>query len=427
MANFRYDLIPEGMPVLCALSGGADSMYLVCRLLEGGVPVKCAHFNHRLRDTAERDEQFVRNWCESRGIPLAVGHGDVAGEAERLGQGIEETARQLRYAFLEETARQEGCGLIATGHHAGDQAETVLMNLIRGSGMRGLCGIPQRRGMLIRPMLSVTRKEIDAYLAEHSVPHVEDETNEDLSYTRNRVRLQLLPLMQELNPAAAEHICAAAARLREDEEELTRQGLELASLAEESREGVSIPVSSLLQAPRPIALRCLRSLLEGADAAHLEQVLALCAGKDPSAELHLPGCTVRRVYDRLLLCGEEEAQPLPPVALSEGVTCWGGWTVTCRQAVCPAKAYVSREEYYLKSGSYLIRSRREGDSIRLGDRPIKGVKKLMIDEKIPRHLRAFVPVLERDGVAAVGGFGPHREALAAPGECCWHITVRKED
>lgn len=425
MANFRYDMIPEGATVLCALSGGADSMYLVCRLLEGGVSVKCAHYNHHLRETAQRDEDFVRGWCAGRGIPLFVGGGDVAAEASRTGQGVEETARQLRYAFLQEIAEREGCTLIATGHHAGDQAETVLMNLIRGSGMKGLCGIPERRGNIIRPMLNISRREIEDYLTAHGVPHVEDETNGDMTYTRNRVRHELLPLLEELNPRAAEHICAAAHRLREDEEELSRQGRELAALAEETAEGLSVSAAMLAEAPRPIVLRALTELLESADARHLESVLTLCAGDDPSAQLDLPGCTVRRVYDRLVIAANHGEDSPPPIPLTAGEIRWGDWVITCEKTLCPVKAYVSREEFYLRPGSYLIRSRREGDRLRLGARPEKTIKKLMIDERVPRHLRHRIPVLEGDGVAAAGGFGPHREALALPGEPCLHITMKK--
>lgn len=427
MANFRYDLISTGATVLCALSGGADSMYLVCRLLEGGVAVKCAHYNHRLRETARRDEDFVRRWCESRGIPLFVGGGDVAAQAVRTGQGVEETARQMRYAFLEETAEREGCALIATGHHAGDQAETVLMNLIRGSGMKGLCGIPERRGSIIRPMLDISRAEIEDYLTARGIPHVEDETNGDQSYTRNRVRHQLLPLLEELNPRAAEHICAAAHRLREDEEELSRQGRELAALAEETAEGLSIPAAAIANVSRPIALRALMELLESADARHLEQVLALCGGADPSGQIHLPGCTVRRVYDRLVISASDEGECPQPVPVTPGETRWGDWVITCENTLCPTKAYVSREEFYLQPGSYLIRSRREGDQVRLGNRPNKTIKKLMIDERVPRHLRNLVPVLAGQEVAAVGGFGPHREALAEAGKACFHIIMRKEE
>lgn len=426
MTRFRYDLIPAGATVLCALSGGADSMYLLCRLLEGGVAVKCAHYNHHLRPTAGRDEDFVRRWCGEHDIPLTVGHGDVAARAQELGLGLEETARQMRYAFLEETAAAEGCALIATGHHAGDNAETVLMNLIRGSGRKGLCGIPERRGNLIRPMLEVTRAEIENDLAARGVPHVEDETNGDPAYTRNRVRHELLPLLEELNPRAAEHICAAARRLKEDEAELSRQGHELAALAEETDQGLSIPAAALTDAPRPIALRALSELTGGLSSLHLEGLLTLCQGAEPSKRLDLPGCTARRVYDRLVLTVPETAEPPPPIALTLGANRWGDWEIQCENSLSPAKAYVSREEFYLKPDDYLIRSRREGDEVRLGNRPNKSIKKLMIDSRVPRHLRDRVPVLAGpEGAAAVGGFGPHREALAQPGEPSLRIMMRK--
>ncbi len=215
MDGFRFDLIPPGAGVLCALSGGADSMYLLCRLLEGrekyGWTVYAAHFNHGLRPAAQRDEDFVRDWCKRQGVPLAAGRADVPAFVRREGLSVEEGARILRYRFLAETAEAEGLALTATGHHAGDNAETVLMNLIRGCGLNGLTGIPERRGDIVRPMLNVTRREIGDYLKEHGVPHVEDESNADPAFTRNRVRLRLLPLLEELNPRAAEHICAAAA------------------------------------------------------------------------------------------------------------------------------------------------------------------------------------------------------------------------
>jgi tRNA(Ile)-lysidine synthetase-like protein len=166
-------------------------------------------------------------------------------------------------------------------------------------------------------------------------------------------------------------------------------------------------------------------LLEGANARHLEQVLALCAGEDPSARLDLPGCTVRRVYDRLEILAEEGERSLPAAALSIGETRWGAWRIDCEETLCPARAYVSREEFYLRPGSYLVRSRREGDGLQLGKRPWKTVKKLMIDGKIPRHLRALVPVLAGEETAAVGGFGPHFGALALPGEESLHIIMRK--
>lgn len=429
--GFRYDLIPAGVSVLCALSGGADSMYLLCRLLEGAGPgnytVRCAHYNHRLRDSAARDEQFVQRWCQSLGIPLAVGAGDVAGQAARSGRGLEETARDMRYAFLRDAAARTGCALIATGHHSGDNAETVLMNLIRGCGLAGLSGIPERRGALIRPMLTVTRAEIGAYLTAHSIPHVEDESNGDQSYTRNKIRHQLLPLLEELNPAASAHIAAAARIAAEDDAELTRQAQQLLALCEETAAGLSIPASALSGAPRPLAIRALRRLAPGARAVHLEGLLALCSDSRPSGRLDLPCGAAQRVYDRLVLSYADGPPPPGPAVLSPGVTSWGAWRIACTPALCPAKAYLSPEEFYLRPGGYLIRPRQEGDKIRLGHRPQKTIKALMIERRVPRCERAFIPVLAAaDGaMAAVGGFGPHWDALAQPGDPCLHITIEK--
>ena len=434
--GFRFDLIPPGAGVLCALSGGADSMYLLCRLLEGrekyGWRVQAAHLNHHLRPTARRDEDFVRDWCGKRGVPLSVGHADVEGFAQREGLSLEEAGRTLRYAFLEETARQEGLSLIATGHHAGDNAETVLMNLIRGCGLRGLTGIPERRGNIVRPMLAVTRTGIEAYLKEHSVPHVEDETNTDLTYTRNKVRHQLLPLLEELNPQAAAHIAAAARRLREDEEELARQAARLAEQGLDIPEGAAIPARVLNEAPRPLARRSCAALLEqaglGGEAVHLDAVLTLAGGEDPSAEIDVPGGSVRRQYDLLVFSAGPEPEPPPSVELAEGENRWGRWTTLCSPAVCPEKAYVNPWEFYLKPGPYLIRSRREGDRITLGRRPEKTVKKLMIEGRVPARRRGLIPVLAQgERVAAVGGFGPEKVCLAVPGGPALHIILKVEE
>jgi tRNA(Ile)-lysidine synthase len=137
-----------------------------------------AHFEHGLRgEESRRDAAFVAEYCAAHKIPCAVEHGDVAAFAREKGLGIEEAARELRYAFLERTAADWDCDRIATAHNADDNAETLLLNLVRGAGTAGLSGIPPRRGKIVRPLLGFTRREIEAYLNEHEIPHVEDSSN----------------------------------------------------------------------------------------------------------------------------------------------------------------------------------------------------------------------------------------------------------
>ncbi len=429
--KFRYDLIASGAGVLCALSGGADSMYLLCRLLEGaergGYFVRAAHFGHGLRSTAGRDEAFVRDWCERRGVPLTVGRGDVAAEAKRRGKGLEETGRELRYAFLRRTAAETGCTLIATGHHAMDNAETVLMDLIRGCGLKGLTGIPEQRGELIRPMLGVDRAEIERYLEKAGVPHVEDESNTDLSYTRNRVRLQVLPLLEELNPQAALHIAQTAAALREDEKALS-QAANLLLYMNDGGDG-RVKASALAGAPRPVALRAIGRMLErtglGDGRTFREGALALAAGKDPSARLDVPGGVVRREYEQLVFEKGRRTQRLCEVPLAPGETFWGDWHIACAPAVCPEELGTP-ERFYVRQGEYTIRSRRGGDGLRPPNRHYKSLQDWMTDLKIPAGERDMVPVLALDGGAvAAGGIGVDGKALARPGEPALEIAMEK--
>ena len=187
-------LFSAGDRVVCALSGGADSMAMLWCLhsLQAGlgITVSAAHFNHRLRGAeADRDEAFVRAFCAGRGIALTVGSADVAQYAKDHGQSLEEAARECRYAFL----RALPCDKLATAHTADDNAETVLLHLLRGSGLRGLCGIPPRRGSIVRPLLSVTREQVTAFLRAENIAWVEDSTNAEEFCTRNRLRRRVLP------------------------------------------------------------------------------------------------------------------------------------------------------------------------------------------------------------------------------------------
>ena len=303
----------RGKKLLAAVSGGADSMCLLHLLWSRGFDVTAAHFEHGIRgEESLRDAAFVRDYCVEKGIPFVISRADVPAYAKEKGLGLEQAARELRYAFLEETAARLDAERILTAHTLDDNAETLLFNLTRGSGTAGLMGIPKERGPILRPLLGVARAEILAYLEENGVPHVEDSTNETDDYTRNLLRHRVIPVLKAINPRFPE-AAARAAFLAERDEAL------LSSLAEdflrrEYKDGaIALPA---LRAEHPaVASRVVRALIPGLSMAQVEDVLAFLEGSE-YALLDLPGRTLRREQGRLFLdpgrCAPLPARPLVP-------------------------------------------------------------------------------------------------------------------
>lgn len=212
-------LIAEGQQVLLAVSGGRDSVVMTDLMSQSGFAFAIAHCNFHLRpDDCDRDERFVRNLAKRYGVPCFVAHFDTEDYARAKGLSIEEAARNLRYDFFEEVRSREGYDGIATAHHRDDSVETFFINLIRGTGIAGLHGIQPRNGRVIRPMLCFDRETIDRYVQEHAIAYVEDETNAQPLYLRNKIRLQLLPLLRTLSPSFDATMQSNMHRLQEAEQ-----------------------------------------------------------------------------------------------------------------------------------------------------------------------------------------------------------------
>lgn len=397
----EYEMLPPGTKVLCAVSGGADSMCLLHMLSQReDISVVAAHYNHQLRGAeSDRDEQFVRELCGKWGIPLMVGRGDVKAFARKEKRSTEEAGRILRYGFLVQTAEAEGCHRIATAHNADDNAETMLLSLVRGTGLTGLTGIPFRRENIVRPLLGMTRREILHYLEQHHIPHREDSSNRDERYARNKLRVKVMPVLRHLNPQTAEHMANTAAQLAEIDRYLDENAGVFLSQAQESPGRVSLPTEVLFQAPKVLQPRIIFQLLDRLGvgrkdlrSVHLEAILSL----SPGGSLDLPhGLTARREYDKLILTCLAPPGPLAPMALHEGENPvpGTGWTVVLSASPWPGLT---------------VRSRQTGDELTLPSGHRRSLKRLFIDKKIPRLERDTLPVVaDGEGVLAVADLGPN--------------------
>ena len=396
----EYDIVCAGDEVVCAVSGGADSvallfaMYLLMPKLQ--IKVSAAHFNHGLRGAeSDRDEKFVRDFCARYDIPLSVGNGDVvAGK-----KGLEAAARESRYAFLQTLS-----GKVATAHTADDNAETVLMHMLRGAGLKGLGGITPVREGVIRPMLCVTRAEVLDFLEEYHLPFVNDSSNDTDQFLRNRLRHNVMSYLTAENPRLPENLSAMALRLREDEVYLARQAAD--SYTEET--------SKLRELPLPIRHRVLASLLtrNGVKEPSSEQIEAaegLLFAKRGSAVIQFAGgVRIGRQDGKLVRIRNKSA--LETVKLPcPGELEFPQYNI---KIVCipDQKPELQRESFTVQAvGNLIVRSRKTGDKIRLFG-GTKSLKKLFIDQKIPAHRRSDIPVIaDEQGVLGVYGIGANLE------------------
>lgn len=397
----QYDLIEPKDEIVCAVSGGADSTALLFGLYllreKFDFTLSAAHFNHRLRGAeSDGDEQFVRTLCDRFDIPLYVGSADVvAGK-----KGLEAAAREARYAFFRTLS-----GRIATAHTANDNGETILLHLVRGTGLKGLGGIAPVNGKIIRPMLTVTRADVLDFLKEYCLNFVQDSSNETDAFLRNRIRHHVMPLLEKENPRIAENLSEMALTLRQDE----------AFLQKQAAEQKTTEVEKLRQMDVAVRNRVIENFLKEQgvpepEYRHIAAVNDLIFSKKPSAQANLPGnVTVERCYEKLRVQKKDTLATVNLNCSGETVISQLGLKVVCR----PASDIVNTENVFTVAtdGTVVLRSRMAGDEIRLSGGS-KLLKKLFIDRKVPASERGLVPVLADDrGVLAVYNMGVNQNRI----------------
>lgn len=263
--------------VLIALSGGADSVALLCLLQTLGYDCEAAHCNFHLRgEESDRDEAFVRRLCAKRQVHLHTTHFDTTRIAEERHISIEMAARELRYEWFDEVRKACNAAVTAVAHHQDDSVETFLLNLIRGTGINGLRGIRPKNGHIVRPLLCLSRKEIISYLNRIGQDYVTDSTNLQDEYTRNKIRLNLLPMMQEINPSVKESILSTAGHLN-DASTLYKKGIEEGRKRVQTAEGIHIGALMQEAAPETLLFEILYPL--GFNAAQVKDIYRSLEGQ----------------------------------------------------------------------------------------------------------------------------------------------------
>ncbi len=437
--------------ILAAVSGGADSLCLMLALKELGFGVHVIHVEHGIRGRESlEDAAFVQQICGAEGIPCTVRQIDAPAIARRTGQTLEEAARSGRYCMLEETAREERIRTVATAHHMGDQAETVLWNLIRGSGVSGLCGIRQARTAgpdltIIRPLLDCSREEIEEYLRSRGQTWRIDRTNLDPGFTRNAIRLQILPRLEALNDGAAEHIARAAADLAEAEEYLENEAqAHYSRVVRKDGGDVLIDTGALLELPGVLRRRILLSALAEACGGrkdltrrHVEALEDLAEG-DNGRRTALPAALTAVREEGLVRLTRSMPEPVgEEIALDRdgeyhfpAGNRGGSIMVTVRRGIwdggeVPKKKYTKLLAYDTIGPCIMLRTRRAGDWLAVtaeGGR--RKLKDYLIDEKIPRDLRDSLPLIAQgDHVLWVIGGRISERAKVRAGDHYAEITV----
>lgn len=419
----EYNMIENGDKIIAGISGGADSVCLLFVLLhiqeQMDITITAVHVNHGIRgETALRDEQFTEALCKAHGIKCVVFRENVELIAKKRKQSVEEAGRDIRREAFESTCRAVGGTKIATAHHQNDNAETLLMNLARGTGLRGLGGILPAAGLMIRPLLCLNRREIEDFVENTGAGYCHDETNDEDIYTRNRLRHQVIPILEEqVNSQAVRHMNEAMEQIRQTISYMEQQTKEACTLCVEcTAEGTFVikqeafmVLHEVLQGM--VIKQCLGRAagnMQNITMAHVEDIKSLFS-KQCGRRLNLPyGVTVRREYLGVVLEKEsiQANHVFSPQSLKvPGITVIPSLnlTICCRilekgegfsAKQVPQKTYTKWFDYDIISSTLVVRARQGGDSIvidKAGRR--QKIKSYFINEKIPSKMRDYIPLI----------------------------------
>lgn len=432
--------IPETGRLVVGFSGGADSTALTHWLMNrvDRERIFLAHVNHLLRgEESERDQEFAQDFAARRGLAIQVLRVDVAALARARGQGMEECGREARYGFFARLVSGEN-DRILTAHNAQDNGETLLLNLCRGTGPDGLSGIPRSRGKILRPLLGADRREIEEYCRRNGLPYVTDSTNLEDVYCRNRIRHQVMPVLEEINPRSVQAMAQAAELLAADREYLRAQALRL---LDSTRARWGLEREPLLRAHQSLRSRALKLYLEEAGCGRLEkkhldlaqEILSRGGGAD------LPGGISVSCGQGVFWVGKRPLEESWEFLAKTGETPLpGGKILVLRKKILgktenPEKIqnllFKNPLDYAIMTGTLVVRNRRPGDRFAPAGRGVtKPLKQVFQELRIPEPLRGTVPLLVCGGEIAWipgAGAGEGFQAARDPGNL-WSVEVKEE-
>ena len=413
----RYAMIRHGERIVVAVSGGPDSVCLLDMLYrlrdDLGVKLYVAHFDHGLRPGEDEHEtRFVKSLAASLDLPFVF---KKAGPGMEGDGPLEERARKARYAFLYQAGKKLSARKIATGHNLNDQSETVLMRLLRGSGVSGLAGIPPvRDGRIIRPLIHITREEIMAYVAQRGLGYVTDSSNSETRFLRNRIRRELLPGLREIQPRVVELLGRTAEIMRMEDAWMAAAAEEWVVKTARIRQGreVRIPLASFIHLPEAMKYRVIRHALKltggtlrKINLRHIEEANRLTVSSKPQARIDLPnGLKIQRIYDGLVF-SRQEKKALDVFSYTlDGPGTFHlevlGCTASVRECEKTAMSYEHSSPWTAFLNADQLSCPLEIRNFRVGDRFVplgmsghRKLKDFFIDLKIPSEDRARIPIL----------------------------------